>query len=161
MGIEMVISSTWPDIRQVKSNIRPDTGYKKWPDYLAGYSVHPFMIGQDLEPDPQHIPVYLFKIVVLFQLANFVRELHCLVPPKAPRKWCGTEYSDAFESRRSRSSDGGQNPSGGGGGKKAPESRRWRPGSEEKESRRVGREEGRKSGKLSAAATCSSSKMGR
>jgi hypothetical protein len=38
------------DIRQFKSDIRPDTGYKKRPDYpscnagigLAGFSVHPY-----------------------------------------------------------------------------------------------------------------------
>jgi hypothetical protein len=38
--IFMVLASR-PDIRQVKSGIRPDTGYKKRPDYSAGYPVHP------------------------------------------------------------------------------------------------------------------------
>jgi hypothetical protein len=51
--IHMVISSIWPDIRlflvsgirpnirQVKSDIRPHIRYKKRLDYPAGYPVHP------------------------------------------------------------------------------------------------------------------------
>jgi hypothetical protein len=50
--IKALIFSIWPDIRlfsvsgiqldirQVKSGIRPDTGYLKRPDYPAGYPVH-------------------------------------------------------------------------------------------------------------------------
>jgi hypothetical protein len=45
----MGASSIWPDIwlfsvsgiRQIKSGIRPDTGYKKRPDYPAGYPAQP------------------------------------------------------------------------------------------------------------------------
>jgi hypothetical protein len=36
------ISCIRPDIRQVKSGIRPDTGYQKRADNLAGYPVHPY-----------------------------------------------------------------------------------------------------------------------
>jgi hypothetical protein len=39
------ISGIRPDIRQVKSSIRPDTGctVNKRPDYPAGYPVHPYI----------------------------------------------------------------------------------------------------------------------
>jgi hypothetical protein len=32
LWFDLVISSTWPGIRPVKSGIRPETGYKKRPD---------------------------------------------------------------------------------------------------------------------------------
>jgi hypothetical protein len=46
----------WPDIRlfsvsdirpgtpanQIRYGIRPETGYQKWPNYPAGYPVHPY-----------------------------------------------------------------------------------------------------------------------
>jgi hypothetical protein len=36
-----LVSEIRPDMKQVKSSIRPDTGYKKRPDYPAGYPVFP------------------------------------------------------------------------------------------------------------------------
>jgi hypothetical protein len=36
------VSGIQPDIRQVKSVIWPDTGYKKQDIRLAGYPVHPY-----------------------------------------------------------------------------------------------------------------------
>jgi hypothetical protein len=36
------VSVIRPDVRQVKSGIRPDIGYNKKPDCPAGYPVHPF-----------------------------------------------------------------------------------------------------------------------
>jgi hypothetical protein len=40
----MVLFSMGPDIRQVKSCIRRDTGYHKMPDYPTGYPVLPYLI---------------------------------------------------------------------------------------------------------------------
>jgi hypothetical protein len=61
----MVLASNGPDIRQVKSGIRPDTVYNMRTDYPAGYRMHLYLIPVPiklLNETPNQLPVFIIDL---------------------------------------------------------------------------------------------------
>jgi hypothetical protein len=64
-----LLSGFRPDIRQLKSGIRPDNGFQKRPDYPAGYPVYPYIV----EDQDEDASLFTLSIVHLFHHVSISR----------------------------------------------------------------------------------------